>query len=698
MNARISHFLQALDTQLDAFTRLQDNLSKIVAVDITTVSELIHAQKNLAIFLNSLQRALPALQHLAQISPDFPPLLNEANALLDWAGLNKTNSAPLLERLTALNRFFENDHTDYDAVQISRSGDITYGLGLNLHDGSLASYLAKSPVICGMDHDAFYDHFFGDPHPPLRDAVEEGQNALANFLEQRFILRFDPILSRKQLQLPDDIEGGLKRLALHPAARQMQLRQVAGKRFESTKNDAIRIGMHSLRGFAMLFDASSIRTDVDSKLLIGRSDTDKCLTLADAFLSKMHGHLASHWQNRLQTIVEGKGLFDGKLYDETSFLGPDAQIRTWQNAAFEPEITSQKNPDHQPTPVILTQNNSLSLGDRVIEPLTPMTQKQKKLFLDAIQAIPQPVLSHTRAVEMPDGWSILCNNVPLFLSERANELECARLFPNQAHSLETWIKRLAAQIRGDVLINDSSDRSLPLGSLEGQPYRRRWFKTTLARLLRDPHALPFKAIVRSRDHAVDLYDSYDHHALRLEFDDFRAIRQQPLRRLNDYNALPVVQMQVLTQLWLCDLLEIPAEIPVPPLERSVQYTISKLDNETLCHVPLGTPVYPIARGRVITCGKLPQAGNAVLIEHPAHLFSRYTNLATLNVVPNQLISADVMLGRCGAGLNGPALGISLDNSDSNVQSWNDFGRHPLELSVVLHSLWTEAPALEMLIQ
>ncbi len=694
MNARILNFLHALELLLTSFLK-SNALNRISSADLQCVYRLLASQNDLSAFLAALNQAMTPLKTLSTVTPEFSGIFNEASAILDWAGVNSVSEKPLMARLCALNRFLDNEANDYASIDISRSGDLRYGLGLSLHDGSLAHFLASSPAVCGMDHDRFYDHFFGDANTPLREAVEEGQNSLADFFEQRFILRYDPILSRKQLQLPEDIEGGLKRLSLHPAAQALQLQQVTGKRFNTAKNDALRMGMTSLRGFALLYDSACIRTEVDIKPLIGRSDTDKCLTLADAFLSKMHGHLASHWQNRLETIVEGEGDIDGRHYDETVFLGPDAQNQAWQNASFEPELPEIHKPLHEPTPVILSQNNVLTLGDRIIEPLSPMTKAQQDLFITAIQSLPVNSLSHTRAVQMPDGWTILCRNTPLFLSEKFNEVACSKLFPQQERALEMWVGRLAAQVRGDILIHDVSDKSLPLGSVDGQPYRRRWFKTTLARLLRDPQTLPLKAIVRAHNHAVEIYDNFDKHAFRLEDDDFRAIRQQPLRRLNDYIDAPLVQMQVLTHLWLADLFDQPAEIPVPPIARQTQAQISVTETDTHYRVPLGTPIYPIACGRIVKCGTIPKLGNTILIEHACGLCSRYAHLATLGGVPGQLVSADTMIARSGADLDGLVLTICKPNH--KVQSWNDFGDQTLSSSEVLHKIWTNMPVPEMLI-
>ena len=121
-----------------------------------------------------------------------------------------------------------------------------------------------------------------------------------------------------------------------------------------------------------------------------------------------------------------------------------------------------------------------------------------------------------------------------------------------------------------------------------------------------------------------------------------------------------------------------------------------MDGMDMCwQTSMGTPVYPIARGRIITCGRLPGAENAVLIEHPAGLFSRYTGLATLSVTPGQSVTAETMIGRCGATLNGPSLRLSLDAPDAPVLTWSDFGHAPIDPQTVLHTLWTKAPMPEM---
>ena len=694
MNARLQFFLQTLQTQVAQFQSQPQYMTRISTAEVARLAAL-SSMSAAPVFqiLRALSLAMPSLEAAAAVMPDLEMTLNEARALLDLAENASVKTSPLLERLCAVHHFFDNTPREYPSLDISRNGNVRYGLGLDLHDGSLAQYLSTLPAICGMTCDAFYDHFFGDAHTPLRDAVEEGQSALAHFFEERFILRYDPILCRKTLHLPDDLANGFKLLALHPEARRQQLEQVSGKRFEETRRNALRIGMQSLRGFAVMFDTASVHETLNTRLLSSGNDTDKCLTLADAILSRMHGHLAAHWQNRLETIVRGNGIFEGREYHEEQFLGANAHTRSWREAVFSPDPACP--PREAPPPLIVQTQDALILGDRRIEPLSPMTAEQKKRFTEAINGLPVTALSKAQAIEMPDGWMILCQNTPLLLSEPGNESACAHIFEHKAHALERWMRRLAAQIRGDILLDDVSTRALPLGSLEGQPHRRRWFRTTLARLLRDPKALPLKVIIRAAQHAVDLYDNYDAHALRLEYDDFRAIRQQPHRRLNAYNAPPLIQMQMLTTLWIDDLLEIPAEVLVPPLPRSTPTRCTQEGHEMRWQVTMGTPVYPVACGRVITCGRLPGANNAVILEHPAGLYSQYTGLATLCVTPGQAVTAETMIGRCGATLNGPSLCMTLDAPSHPVRAWSDFGHATVDPQTVLHSLWTRSPLPEM---
>ncbi len=81
-----------------------------------------------------------------------------------------------------------------------------------------------------------------------------------------------------------------------------------------------------------------------------------------------------------------------------------------------------------------------------------MTKEQKAEFIEALKTITTP--SQTQAVELPEGWTLLSQNVPLFMSNRENEIACAKLFPNADHATATWINRIAAQIRGDILVDD----------------------------------------------------------------------------------------------------------------------------------------------------------------------------------------------------------------------------------------------------
>jgi hypothetical protein len=216
----------------------------------------------------------------------------------------------------------------------------------------------------------------------------------------------------------------------------------------------------------------------------------------------------------------------------------------------------------------------------------------------------------------------------------------------------------------------------------------------------DKTALPLRAVIWTREHFVDVMDSHDNTIVRLHSQDFQAIRQQPHRRLSDYLAPPLVQMEVLTRLFLADAWKQNTEIIVPPIHRSVPYTIQKLNHETHFLVPMGTPVYPIARGTVISCGHYPQIGYSIIVRHAHGLASRYTHLATLGVVPSQHVQADTMMGRAGISgdISQPTLGLAIDHPFIPNDIWTNFGFNPIECTNIIHTLWPEEHNLDVFLR
>lgn len=339
--------------------------------------------------------------------------------------------------------------------------------------------------------------------------------------------------------------------------------------------------------------------------------------------------------------------------------------------------------------------NSLFWEDRTIAPLRPMLESQVQTLIKTLAGLSLTALAKTMAIELAEGCAIVCGQVTLCLSQQENEEKVKTLYPDKENPLLFWARHLAAQIRGDIEIPQGT--YLSLGSLAAQTHRREWVQSSLARYLADPSLAPMRAVIDAKHRAVDFIDANGNVIVRLEDSDFHAMRQRPWRRLNDYFAPPVVQMEQLSKLWYSDLMALGAEIILPPLSRANQYSMQVIDGETLFLAPMGTPVYPVSSGTVLACGQYDELGNIVVIQHAHGLFSRYTHLATLSVWPGQTVSADVMIGRSGStgDVNQPGLGLSFRHAQQTEDPWNDPSSPDLHVIDVIHGLWPQTLFLEM---
>ena len=156
MNARIQAFLQTLQTQMAQF---QSHTPYMVQISTASVERLTAlsclGQAPMFQIIRVLSRTMPDLEAAAAIMPELEMTRNEARAILDLAENASAISSPLLERLCAVHQFFNNTPREYPSLEVSRSGNVRYGLGLDLHDGTLAQYLSTLPAICGMTRPLF---------------------------------------------------------------------------------------------------------------------------------------------------------------------------------------------------------------------------------------------------------------------------------------------------------------------------------------------------------------------------------------------------------------------------------------------------------------------------------------------------------------------------------------------------------------
>ena len=605
----------------------------------------------------------------------------------------------------------------------------------------------SSPICRSFDEEA----------NELIDAIEGGQTSLEQFFNSQMILRYDPIMSRKKFELSDSLQSHFSRLGAEPSARKAQVDILAGNRFEKARKAADDSGIRSLRGFAMLFDLEHLASEqISEQIGTVHGETNKCLSLADEVIARMHGHIAVHWQNRLESVFHGVGNVDGRFYDERRFLGKTAEGMTWENVDYLPneEMVSQEpipgrtyivnsgdrlsmltekayhgegdyryvlrqnphiqHPEHlvpgtrlyfpelnhsvptkegiQPFDEITETETAITYAGRAIHEIGPMTPQQKQKFCETLKRLTPYQLYHAEKIIIPSSLAIVCCGLTLIISEQENRALAEKQFPESEDPVGLWIDELAGEIRGDLKIKDNL--RVPLATIPEQPHRHDWIRTSIRRMLSDIHAYPPRVIIHTRSRCVDIADACGETVLRLENEDFSAIRNQPTRRLSDYLAPPVIQMNVLSQLWLCDLFGESCEICVPPLTQANQYVQNTPEEE--CHflVPIGTSVYPIMSGTVIDSGRFPSVGFGVLIRHHAGLYSRYACLATVCVHPGQTVTAETMIGRTGCSeLTGePVLRLKLKFSEKKVVDWLSFGGEAVSyLDVVCHPWPTHLP-------
>ena len=705
---------------------------------------------------------VPMLDDLAKLAPEFEPFLAQARRAEAAQGENgQERFEKLTSRLFLMHRFLDgvSGAEEFGGVRVGRGGDVEFGLGMHLHDGSLLKFFS---LLQAQPHGAdVMLHCLEEDAQGMVEAIGGGQACFEQYMRAQLILRYDPVLSKKVYEMPDGLQARLARLGAEPVARRAQVGIVAGSRFAQARQHARIGGIRSLRGFAMLFDlGNAADAECVEAVKSGTSESQKCLTLADSVLARMHGHLAAHWQMRLESVFHGFGKVDDRLYDERRFWGRDAAGLTWDDAESlfdaddvstrpEPgrtyvvcpgdhlqELTRRAYQGQEDYRFVLRQNphvmrpDSIAPGTRIYFPKlqdpapvenvsprderaengTPVVLSRDGRFLmfqgesfgpvDALEAGQRESLchglnslrpaswGHTLAVELPQGAALVCCHKTLFVSDEACERELARQCPDFENPVLEWAQNLAAQIRGDVMV--APGIALPLARLSAQPHRARWMAAALRRVMAESRFLPLRIAIHGRDRFVDIVDAFGDPVVRLEMEDFAAMRQQPWRRLRDYVAPPVMQMDALTQVWLGDLFKKSVEIPVAPLSLANQYAYRPArPGESHFLVPMGTPVYAVMRGTVVDCGEFPEVGLGILIRHHAGVVSRYSSLSTICVSPGQHVEAETMIARCGhlGGDSEPMLRLELCQAQTEIADFGAFVGKPLDYFDVLCNCW-----------
>lgn len=685
----------------------------------------------------------------------------------------------LSARLYGMHRFLEGESGGEDFGRTTRleHGDFAYGLGLRLCNGRLHELFMRLKRMAGADSESYFRQFFDDETEALLESLESDASQFMAYMQSHLILRYDAVFSRSNYELSPAMQQYLGRLGADVRARREQIGIVSGERFSDARRDATETGVRSLRGFAMLFDLGKRVSEQALERMSGHlCESEKCLSLADSVISRLHGMQAQHWQMRLESVYRGRGMVGDRFYEETRFLGENAGGLDWEEAEFgtmldgvtprpraghyyvvcrgdrlrqliaeaygtsrdyrivlqqNPQIVQAerltpgmkiyfpkidgglildvagaagadatgktpdlrgKSPELKGKAVVLggdagdvddgerengakcervgEQKNAriVGLGDGIellgelIEDLSCMRRDQIEAMCEKLNELSASQYVRTVCVDQDEGVCLVCDRVVLFVSEddnMARYMETSFSTPSflatgdvirrrARAAFRAWGRALAAQIRGDVVV--SADCSLPLARFADQRNRRAWVTTALRRL-REESASGVKFVVHGRDRRVDVVDKYGVCVVQLQSEDFRAMRMQPWRRYVDYYAPPLVQMNALMQVWLGDLYGLSVEIGVPPLSYANQYSIEQGRGVVTFGVPMGTPVYPIMRGRVVSVGADAERGKYVVVAHHDGLYSRYMSLSTSFVEVGMQVEAETTIGRSGCAGN-----------------------------------------------
>lgn len=685
----------------------------------------------------------------------------------------------LSARLYGMHRFLEGESGGEDFGRTTRleHGDFAYGLGLRLCNGRLHELFMRLKRMAGANSESYFRQFFDDETEALLASLESDASQFMAYMQSHLILRYDAVFSRSNYELSPAMQQYLGRLGADVRARREQIGIVSGERFSDARRDATETGVRSLRGFAMLFDLGKRVSEQALERMSGHlCESEKCLSLADSVISRLHGMQAQHWQMRLESVYRGRGMVGDRFYEETRFLGANAGGLEWEEAEFgtmldgvtprpsaghyyvvcrgdrlrqliaeaygssrdyrivlqqNPQIVqaerltpgmkiyfpkidgglildvagaagadstgkspelSGKSPELKGKAVILggdagdvdgeerengakcerveEQKNARIVGSgdgiellgELIDDLSCMRRDQIEAMCEKLNELSASQYVRTVCVDQDEGVCLVCDRVVLFVSEDDNMsrymetsfstpsfLATGDVIRRRARAaFRAWGRALAAQIRGDVVV--SADCSLPLARFADQRNRRAWVTTALRRL-REASASDVKFVVHGRDRRVDVVDKYGVCVVQLQSEDFRAMRMQPWRRYVDYYAPPLVQMNALMQVWLGDLFGLSVEIGVPPLSYANQYSIEQGAGVVTFGVPMGTPVYPIMRGRVVSVGDDAERGKYVVVAHHDGLYSRYMSLSTSFVEVGMQVEAETTIGRSGCAGN-----------------------------------------------
>lgn len=358
-------------------------------------------------------------------------------------------------------------------------------------------------------------------------------------------------------------------------------------------------------------------------------------------------------------------------------------------------------PDTDDGRVYMTEDGRyIELYGDVVGPLDALSKCQKESLCHGLSRLPREALCRSVALELSDGIAIVCQNETLFVSTDENLRLIDEQWGRYEQPRRVWRSRIAAQIRGDVMV--SPEIYLPLERLPGQAHRASWMATSLRRVLSDAKFLPLRLVIHAKQRRASVCDTFGGEVASLEHGDFRVLRMQPWRRLRDFMAPPIMQMEALMHVWLADLFQRRVEIAVSPVRyEGMGRAPRQCDGGRVAFaVPMGTAVYAMMRGRVVDCVGYGENGAGVLIFHHDGLYVRYEGLSVICVCRGDEIEAETMIGRsgCMSGAGEPEFSIELIHNESGTLSFGTFSGKRLDYLDVVNNRWPRQQLFETVME
>ena len=626
---------------------------------------------------------------------------------------------------------------DFGDLRLDSRGDILVGLGVRLR-GGVGQYLVRwaesksDPVRALL-------RCFGEEGEGLFAAIEQGAEAVEAFLSEALIFHRDPILRKTHVQLPEAWRRGFVRLARDLDARRIQLDLVAGERLGAARKLAEQAGLESLRGLALAYELQPLAAEFEGVAFgaLGGLEHERMVGLAERLMGRAGAPLSSHLEKRVRSLVDGFGEGELGAYMESRVLGQDADQVPWrwhqgvsldadvQVAAVpipgrlyliqrgdrlstiarraygmqgdyrvllrhNPHISPQEltlgarifipmlkdDRDHDAGVKVQVIHEALVVNEQLFGPLPGRSFEILEEMASQIQAGGWPALRRARALRLGNGWRLLLDQELLLeLDDRDLEVVEER-FGELAKGMAKWAAHLASVLRGELVLEPG--HALVLGRRGAEPNRHHWVRWSLRRA-HEANELSSMSL-RRRPEGIEVVSDAGVVLVVLGDDDLELMLHSPERRLSDSPMRP--SPEALARLWVSDLLGQGHELLVSPLRGQRQLRWEAWHGGRLILAPVGTQVFPTAKGRVAYVGPAGASGQSVLLEHEGQLVSRYFHLSAISVRPGQQVAANESIGR--VGLSGrvpePGLGFVLERSaGASFGIWRRQGGSLLEI-------------------